>query len=305
MNAITDGWELLKNSFSLVLRKPVFLVPLFCCWAVVVGVALYLRYYWQPPEDDALAALHGYLFVFLIAYSLCAANILMLELMQQMESGEPTSLAKAGREAILQDWLKIVPIAAVWALVWFVLLILKAMTRRKRRGAGRPEPSLRDAAKTLGGWEGGPFSLWRMGLNMLIKLVRMITFLTLPAIAWEGQGPLDAVRKAFAILKQHPIQFLTSYTLTGMVALFMALPLIPIFLLDEAGVAMPDIIWLLVIVYEGMVWTLGIYLEQMTLALLYLWHMKWLHNGASGDLGVVSQPSLLDGIYELEKFKAR
>ena len=33
--------------------------------------------------------------MFLVTYSLCAANILMLELMQQMKSGEPPSLANA------------------------------------------------------------------------------------------------------------------------------------------------------------------------------------------------------------------
>lgn len=41
------------------------------------------------------------------------------------------------------------------------------------------------------------------------------------------------------------------------------------------------------------------------LGLLYLWHLKWLRNGASGDLGAVPQPSLLDGIYELGKLKVR
>jgi len=38
--------------------------------------------------------------------------------------------------------------------------------------------------------------------------------MALPAVAWENQGPFSAFKKSFQILKKHPVQFLTSYSLT-------------------------------------------------------------------------------------------
>ena len=109
---------------------------------------------------------------------------------------------------------------------------------------------------------------------MLEKLLRMTIFLALPAIAWENKGSFSAFGKAIEIIKQRPAQFLTSYALTGVFAVIMSLPLLPVFVLSEAKIDLPEYVWLAVIIYEGIIWTLGIYLEQMTTASLYLLHTK-------------------------------
>ena len=83
-------------------------------------------------------------------------------------------------------------------------------------------------------------------------------------------------------------------------ALIMALPLLPIFWLDDAGVAFSATFWTVVIIYECVIWTLGIYLEQMSVGLLYLWHIKWLKKGGKGELSDVAKPDLLDNVYELK-----
>ena len=131
----------------------------------------------------------------------------MLEFMQQIESGERISLFKALKEALVFDLLKVIPISAIWAIIWFLILLLKAMTS-KRRGERRAEPSIRDAARTLGGASSGPTSLIGLGLNMFGKLVRMTVFLTLPAIAWENKGPFSSIAHAFRIIKQHLYSYL-------------------------------------------------------------------------------------------------
>ena len=43
----------------------------------------------------------------------------------------------------------------------------------------------------------------------------------------------------------------------------MALPLLPIFWLDDAGVTFSATFWTIVIIYECIIWALGIYLEQL------------------------------------------
>lgn len=134
---------------------------------------------------------------------------------------------------------------------------------------------------------------------MLEKLLRMTVFLALPAICWEGKNSFSAFHEAVKIIKKHPAQFLTEYALTGTAGLIMALPLIPILLIDKMNVVIPNSIWLLVIIYEGFIWTLGVYLEQMTTALLYLWHLKWKNGGESGDLSEFLIPDLLADFHNL------
>ncbi len=133
---------------------------------------------------------------------------------------------------------------------------------------------------------------------MLEKLIRMVVFAVLPAIAWENKGPWQAWKKGSSVVRKHPGQFLTNYGLTAAAGVVMALPLIPIYLLSEAEVQLPDVVWLGVIIYSGIIWTIEIYLEQMSVAILYMWHLKWEHYGIDGDLSTVPRPDLLDGITE-------
>lgn len=297
---LSEGWHLFIDSVKFLFEKPIFLLPIFCSWIVVAAVVLYLAYYFEFPESVLIGLGYVYGFLFFMTFIISIANVIMLEFMQQMESGETISFAKALKEAFLVDFLKVIPVAAIWAAVWFVVLILKALTSKKK-GKRPSEPSLRDAARTLGGAE-GPSSFFNLGLKMFEKAIRMFIFLALPAITWDNKGPFSAFRKAFSIMKQHPLQFLTTYTLTGAAAFLMALPLLPIFLLDEIGYVFPDAVWVIVIIYEGVIWTLGIYLEQMSVGLLYLWHLKWVHHGGSGDLSSVPKPHLLDTVHELREY---
>jgi hypothetical protein len=297
--SIGEGWGLFSDSFSFLLKKPIFLLPIFVSWLFFAGVVLYLRYYFTFPSSFLLSMLYLYLLIFLISFVICIANIVMLELMQQIETGDRISLGDALREALMNDVLKLIPVAMIWAMVWLIILIIKALTSKKKDRA-RAEPSSRDAARALGGAD-QPFSWIGLGLEMFEKLVRMVVFLTLPAIAWENKGPFSSFSKAFEIIKRHPIQFMTTYTLTGFAAFLMALPLLPIFLMDDLGITFSTTVWTIVIIYECIIWTLGIYLEQMSVGLLYLWHMKWIKNGSQGELSSVSKPDLLDKTYELQK----
>ena len=268
-----EGWSLFKKSFSYLFENPVFLVPIFICWLIVVGIILYLRYYWVGPESIGLMLLSIYGFVFLIAYTICLANLVLLELMNQREEKRPISLWQAFGETVSFNAVRAIPIAIFYSIVWFIIILLRALTSRKK-DRSKAEPSLKDAALTLGGINANPFSWIRLGLRMLEKLLRMTIFLALPAIAWENKGSFSAFGKAVEIIKQHPVQFLTTYALTGISALIMALPLVPIMVANEAELELPGYIWLAIIIYEGIIWTLGMYLEQMSVASLYLLHTK-------------------------------
>jgi len=70
--------------------------------------------------------------------------------------------------------------------------------------------------------------------------------------------------------------------------------------LCKSSVTFPTVFWAGVIIYVGFVWSLGIYMEQMSLGLLYLWHLRWVESGSKRQLSSVPEPDLLDDVYELE-----
>ncbi len=70
---------------------------------------------------------------------------------------------------------------------------------------------------------------------------------------------------------------------------------------------LPDWLWVISIIYIGIAWSFSIYIEQMLMAELYLWHLKWekevnraLAQGKPvPTLEEVKPPSILDGIPDL------
>ncbi len=296
LKSIHEEWRLFKDSFSVLFAKPIFLLPIFVSWIVVAVVVLYNRYYFPDLGSLGLIVLYLYFLIVIMAFTISMANIVMLELMQQMETGQKLSLSKALKEAFGYDLIKVIPVALIWGLVWLIIVLLRSL---KRRSESKPEPSVQDAAMTLSGMN-TPFSFFRLGLDMMEKLVRMVVFMALPAIAWENKGPFAAYKKAFHVIKTHPVQFLTSYSLTFAAGVLMALPLLPIYFLAKMKVALPTEVWIGVLIYVGLIWTLEIYLEQMSVGLLYLWHLKWEKRGGKGDLSSVAKPDLLDKVYELK-----
>jgi len=83
-------------------------------------------------------------------------------------------------------------------------------------------------------------------------------------------------------------------TLTEFALAIMFLPILPIFIAAKLNIAIPAVLWLCVILYEGIAWTLGVYLEQMSVGLLYLWQMNWERDGSTCDLKDHPKPDLLD-----------
>lgn len=288
---ISDGWGIFKDSFRILKRYPVIALPLFGAWIVVAAVTLAFRYL-----DFTLSA--AFLAIFLVAYSISLACFMLLEFIEQIESGQKISYLKASYQLVTQNAIKVIPLTFVWTIIWFILIILRALTKKKGDDDDNPEPSLEDAGQTLSGLNNSPFSWWGLGLDLIEKLLRMIVFTCLPAIAWEGKGSIAAFKKGSTVVRKHPGQFFASYGLTGAAALLMALPLVPIGFLSKAEVELPGAVWIAVIIYSGIIWTIEMYLEQMTVAILYLWHLKAEEQGVH-DLNQVSKPHLLDNIPEL------
>jgi hypothetical protein len=218
----------------------------------------------------------------------------MLKIVRQIESGEKTSIRDAFNETT-KNVLRIIIISLIWAVIWFIILVIESIFRSGRSNE-KKKISARDVARTLGGADSQKGIFGKLSEDA----IRMFIFLTLPIIAWENKGIIYSFNKSTEILKKHPMQFLTAYVLTEFGITLIALPLIPIFFLDQIGHSFSTTFWIVIILYTGFVWTLNIYLEQMSAGLFYLWHKRWENKGGKGDLSKVNMPDLLDNIYEFK-----
>ena len=303
-NKFGGGSKLLINSFRFIVKKPIFLLPIFLVWIISTVGTLYFRYWWQPPEEISLLFLTIFLFILVLCYFINLAGILMLEFIRQIESVEKISLKKATKETLKNSG-KVLFLSFIWASVWFIFLLIEAIIEildSKRRKSEKSKPSLKDAAQTLAGIN-SPFSWIGLGLSLLRKLIRMILFLSLPAIVWEKKGAISSLKKSFQIIKTHSFYFFSTCSLTLTVVIMIILPLSFIFVLDERGVLIPNLLWTIIIIYIGIIWSLQIYLEQMMTGMLYLWHLKWEKSGRKDSLLSVPKPNLLDDFQEFKEIE--
>jgi len=301
--SIQNGLSIFGESVRILFKYPKFAVPLLVTWCILAPLTIYLRFMfpWENyPPLFLILIIFGTIYLCSFLFSLSC--VILLELIRQHETGGDLRLGKALIETIQKDLPGILVIAFVWAIVWFILSVLKVLTSRKR-GGYRHVPSPQEAATVLAGG-GGVFSWLNLGISFFQKLVRMTVFLVLPAIAWEHKGPFNAIRRGLHVLREDAGEFLTVYAGTGVAEAIIYLPaIIAVKFIGQA----PDIFWYGVIIYTACAWTFSMYLEQMSVALLFLWHKKWEvsmqdaeKNGKSlPQLGEVPMPSLLSDTTDL------
>lgn len=171
------------------------------------------------------------------------------------------------------------PLSIVWATIWFVLTVIEAFLSKKKESSEDNTLTAQNAAATIANYR--EFSFSAAFIDALKKGARMVMFLIMPAIAWENLGVLAATKKGLAVLRAHLGDFGSGYALTYAAAAIVFLPPGIIFELGTGRhgnpplIHFPDSVWVGTIIYIGLVWSFCIYLEQMFMAQLYLWHMKW------------------------------
>jgi hypothetical protein len=236
-----------------------------------------LKYFYQWKNYD-LATNLGVVFleIFIFSFSILMACDVILEMIRQIENDEPSLIVAIGK-TIIKDMVKILPLATVWAIIWFILSIIEVLLSKKRGDDN--DLNAYNVAETLSGY--GNISISTAFIEAINKGVRMVLFLILPAVAWENLGFGVAVKKGFAILKAHLGDFANGYALTYLTAVIVFLPAAIIFELGTGRhgnpplIHFPEYVWVGVIIYMGFAWSFCIYMEQMFMAQLYLWHLKW------------------------------
>jgi len=304
------GWQLIVSTLKIFQKYPIFIVPIIIVWLIYAPIIIYLKYFF-PWNNFGFGAILGIIFfmLFIFSFIILISCAIVLELIQQLETGKELCLGSAIQETMNKDLAKIFPIALIWAIIWFILTIIEALLSKKEEG--KKEFNAENAAKTLANYR--EFSLSRAFIEALAKGIRMIIFLILPAVAWEDLGFVDAIKKGLRVLRSHLAEFASGYALTYVAATIVFLPPAIMFELGTGRhgnpplIHFPDSVWVGVIVYIGFAWSFCMYLEQMFTANLYLWHLKWERKVDSAkkegqplpDFVDIEQPSLLDNIPDL------
>jgi hypothetical protein len=246
------------------------------CWMLYAPVILFAKFVfpWADYEwwADCVVIL---LITSALSTIIGTACLVMLELVRQVERGEPTRIGRALSHTMSEDLPRALPVLFVWGLVWALLLIGRAIVQSKSR---KPSSSLdpENAAKELLGYR-DKYSTSDLFFDGAEEGVRMAVFMILPPIAWEELWPSDAFNRGLHILKAHLATFASGFVLTDLAAGIVFLPAtLLIGLSAKAKVPLPDNIWFGLIIYSAFAWSFTFFIEQMFAAQLYLWHIKWL-----------------------------
>jgi hypothetical protein len=192
----------------------------------------------------------------------------------------------------------------VWAIFWFVLVVLKALAKSGDNNSD--EENAENVARTLAGADDG--SLFSFSIDTLIKGIRMIAFLIIPAFAWENMGIRESFSRGYEILRQRRAEFIAGFTLSLAVEFVIFLPAGIMFYLSDKGMLFPDWSWFVCIFYIGLAWSYSIYLEQMFAAELYLWQMTYEKEFTKAarnktpwpKFAEVRRPSIVDNIPDMK-----
>jgi hypothetical protein len=268
-----DGWAVLARSLRAIRRHPVLIVPLLAIWVSYAATILYFAHLFPWDEMSLWSDLYA-LFgaIMFLSFTLLASCTLVLEMIRQLESGDAPDLLKASGRLVGADMLHILPLALCWAALWFVLTVANTFGGKDQYADDAFDVA--DAAETLAGFDRA--SVWSLSVEAIEKGARMIVFLILPAIVWDGLPFVPAVKKGLGVLRARLSTFMTGYALTYAAWMLVFLPATVMGVLyGKFAAPVSSSAWLGMLIYTGLAWSLVMYLEQMFMAGLYFWQMNW------------------------------
>lgn len=255
---------------------------------------------------DVIVILLMLLFTFFYSMVIVFMNTWLLEILQQIDRKEKVSIVSSFKEFLTKDLIKVFPIAVSWAVVVVALRVIKD----KLKEGSRKIPFI------------GGFLAWVVDIieKVLQKGIRLYVFLTLPAVAWDDKGPIDAFKRAAEVFKRRWDDFFVGFAST---AALNWLILYPASILAAIGVILVvflspmfnsmTLFWVGVIMFilssiYGVVGSqVGFYIEQMYMGQLYLWHKKWekaveeakAQGKPEPDFNSIPAPSFLDDVKDI------
>jgi len=309
MDLLVNSKDIFISTLKFFKKYPVCIVPLLICWCVYAWVIIYSEYYFDW-NKYAWPINLGIVFSCYILFSLMYgfSCLFILELMQQAETAGKVIVVKAFFDALFRDFFKSLPLLFIWALIWFLLMLLSAIFSRDDKNDNDKELTAKAAVGTLMG-EGDSISFSSSFFHALSKIVRMTTFMILPVIAWEDNSPRKAFKKGLSILADIKAEFTVAFGITGAFTTILLFgPSMLLLFVNKLDLVLPDQVWYVTLIYIACAMSLSFVVEQLYMAELYLWYKvcqseneKRIARGESPiKLGATAKPSFIDDIKSLK-----
>lgn len=301
--------QTIKNALRIFSNHPIFLAPLFITWIIIASGTIYFK--WNFPWEEYSTNqqfLYVYLFYLISSFSLISSCSILVELIEQDEKGKIMSIQKAIRDSFSENLFQLLILSIIWSIIWFFLVLLKVLLSKKKNN-GTEEESAENIARTLAGNDSISFSTFT--IDMLIKGLRMIMFVIIPAIAWENRSFGKAFNRGFSIISKRTSTFIKGFVVSLGAEIILFLPPSILFYISEKGnIEISDLTWYFCIVYIGFAWSFTMYIEQLFGAELFLWQLKYEKAKKEAfkkgepipEFNDVQKPHLLDEIKDLKNF---
>lgn len=299
---IKSSFGIISETFKSIGKYPILLLPIFITWVMIAALVIYINYYFTFPEVDWQIYLICFLIFWFVSFVLTFTSWIMVEIVRQIETDWNINFWIAFSSNLENIW-KLLGLSFIWALLWFILVVIEAiLSKAKEKSSWNWNINYEWVARTLG-WDGWVFSwLW---LQVIKDVLRLAVFLSVPAMLWEKKWVFSWIKEWAKIIWKHPVEFLWIYWSMLLIGILMALPLAIIFSISDSWTGLSNVIWISVIIYEWVIWTFSMYMEQMSTTLLFLWHMKWENQKVSEwdnlkSISKIEKPSLTDDIFEFD-----
>ncbi len=272
-SSFLSAFRVLGDSITVLVKFPIFFLPLIFSWMVFFGVllAFSLFDFSKFGVEVFVAAIFLAVFVFSFTFTFCCT--LVLEFIQQVETGFEVNFFSALKETFEKDFFKIVPLSFFFVPIWLLLTFLEVLVFL------RPTPSkgfyapgtIAEKLKAL-----EDVSIASIPFKGISRGLRMLSFLSLPAIAWEDKSFSKSIKRGYSIFMSQFSEFMSSFALAEVALFFVLIPIAVFLALNYYVLFLPlNIVLSWVVCFCVFMVSFLMFLELIFSATLFLWHLKW------------------------------
>ncbi|MBQ9150515.1 hypothetical protein IJX73_06250 [bacterium] len=306
------GFKCIQYGFSLFKKHPILIIPALTAFTINSAISIYYTeiFNWEDIPGNTASVL-----IFLIILSYCLVlsfcNFILLEQIRYIETKNKPKLHTTINRVVANTIITL-PITIFWALLDLLLRIIKALQQNGSDEINEidlDEFSFEKLAKILN--KPQDLNFITLGIDAIQSGLRMIIFFIQPAIAWESENTINALKKGMACIKANIGEFTIGLLASEFMFFTLTLPIGIIFAISEANIThFSETIWLIVTIYTLFASSLYIFIQQTFAASLYLWNLNWLkaaqraykNNQQIPKLKDIKKPSLLDGINDFNLY---
>lgn len=320
--SIKSSFRILAGAIKAMFRHPIVLVPLFILWGVYI-LGAYFYYYkvdFSRLKKEHFDYSYGLILLcsglIINALTILISCSILMEIIQQKETGKRINLGKAIADTFLKNGFKLILLSIIWLILFLLLGIIQWIVKRKINQTVRRTGIRNISAKgitmnadTLQDMTGiHTESVLSALFKGLARGIRMMCFLIVPAFAWENLGFGKSLSRGTRILKARIHEFITGFALSSLIKYLIGLPIgVMIYFAYKKGYHFDSWQLIAVALYALFTWSFMIFLEQFFIAELYLWQLKYERACViAGEQGVpmpsiesIERPSFLDDMPDL------